>query len=128
MEGSYGCEWVSEEKVKRREMVAPEARYIFVRKHHTEPTVRQFSGMPSASRHWSGDGDMVVGFVHYRFVLEEEIPVVYIYELQLEQCVHRRGLGKYLMQLVELIAYKVTVSFVIYLHVKWKLLYLTFFS
>uniref|UniRef100_A0A0E0PLW7 Uncharacterized protein n=2 Tax=Oryza rufipogon TaxID=4529 RepID=A0A0E0PLW7_ORYRU len=31
MEGQYGPEWPSEEKVKRREMVAPEARYIFVR-------------------------------------------------------------------------------------------------
>ncbi|XP_034711988.1 uncharacterized protein LOC117934419 isoform X3 [Vitis riparia] len=30
MEGSYGSEWPAEEKVKRREMVAPEARYIFV--------------------------------------------------------------------------------------------------
>eukprot|EP00262_Sarcandra_glabra_P016349 TRINITY_DN5301_c0_g3_i1.p1 TRINITY_DN5301_c0_g3~~TRINITY_DN5301_c0_g3_i1.p1 ORF type:complete len:120 (-),score=28.66 TRINITY_DN5301_c0_g3_i1:11-370(-) len=31
MEGPYGSEWAMEEKVKRREMVAPEARYIFVR-------------------------------------------------------------------------------------------------
>uniref|UniRef100_A0A0E0CS31 N-alpha-acetyltransferase 40 n=1 Tax=Oryza meridionalis TaxID=40149 RepID=A0A0E0CS31_9ORYZ len=30
MEGQYGPEWPSEEKVKRREMVAPEARYIFM--------------------------------------------------------------------------------------------------
>uniref|UniRef100_A0A0D9VLL9 N-alpha-acetyltransferase 40 n=1 Tax=Leersia perrieri TaxID=77586 RepID=A0A0D9VLL9_9ORYZ len=30
MEEPYGIEWPSEEKVKRRQMVAPEARYIFV--------------------------------------------------------------------------------------------------
>ncbi|WJX68042.1 N-terminal L-serine N(alpha)-acetyltransferase NatD [Trifolium repens] len=30
MEGPYGSEWQEEEKVKRREMVDPKARYIFV--------------------------------------------------------------------------------------------------
>jgi len=33
--------------------------------------------------HWTGDGDPVVASVHYRFIVEEEIPVVYVYELQL---------------------------------------------
>jgi len=32
MEGPYGFEWQEEEKVKRREMIDPEARYIFVHK------------------------------------------------------------------------------------------------
>jgi hypothetical protein len=31
MEEPYGAEWPLEEKVKRREMVVPEARYIFVK-------------------------------------------------------------------------------------------------
>ncbi|KAF6154397.1 hypothetical protein GIB67_028289 [Kingdonia uniflora] len=30
MEGPYGLEWLTEEKVKHKEMVAPEARYLFV--------------------------------------------------------------------------------------------------
>ncbi|KAJ6835879.1 N-alpha-acetyltransferase 40 [Iris pallida] len=52
------------------------------------------------------DGDRVVGFVHYRFIVEEDIPVIYVYELQLESCVQGKGLGKFLMQLIELIARK----------------------
>lgn len=97
MEGPFGPEWPTEEKVKRREMVAPEAQYIFV--HDTPKT-------SPASTHWAGDGDPVVGFVHYRFVVEEEIPVIYVYELQLEPSVQGKGLGKFLMQLIELIARK----------------------
>ena len=30
MEGPYGSEWPEEEKVKRKEMVLPEAHYVFV--------------------------------------------------------------------------------------------------
>ncbi|XP_021802485.1 N-alpha-acetyltransferase 40-like isoform X2 [Prunus avium] len=33
MEGPYGSEWPAEEKVKRREMVAPEAHYVFLEPH-----------------------------------------------------------------------------------------------
>jgi GNAT superfamily N-acetyltransferase len=49
----------------------------------------------------------LVGFVHYRFVLEEDVPVLYVYELQLESRVQGKGLGKFLMELIELIAQKV---------------------
>ncbi|XWS41446.1 hypothetical protein CRYUN_Cryun17cG0082600 [Craigia yunnanensis] len=93
MGAPYGSEWAAEEKVKRREMVAPEARYIFV--------------------HWNANEMMedsaptpLLGFLHYRFTLEEEIPVLYLYELQLDSSVQGKGLGKYLMQLIELIARK----------------------
>ncbi|KAG2622133.1 hypothetical protein PVAP13_3NG282841 [Panicum virgatum] len=33
MEEPYGPEWPSEEKIKRQEMVAPEARYIFIKQY-----------------------------------------------------------------------------------------------
>lgn len=98
MEGSYGPEWPAEEKVKRREMVAPEARYIFVH------------GAPVNEMSTELDKGLLVGFVHYRFTLEEELPVLYVYEIQLESCVQRKGLGKFLMQLIELIAHKVLKS------------------
>lgn len=115
MEGPYGHEWPAEEKVKRREMVAPEAQYIFVRrtpKTNTNETLLNAEGEIMFA-HWMGDGDPVVGFVHYRFVIEEEIPVVYVYELQLEPCVQGKGLGKFLMQLIELIARKVVNSYML---------------
>ncbi|KAJ9542534.1 hypothetical protein OSB04_029040 [Centaurea solstitialis] len=84
MEGPYGAEWPAEEKVKRREMSSSEALYIFVRNVE----------------------ESVIGFVQYRFTIEEEIPVLYVYELQLEPTYQGKGVGKFLMQLVELIACK----------------------
>ncbi|GLJ54725.1 hypothetical protein SUGI_1175530 [Cryptomeria japonica] len=99
MEGPYGSEWASEQKTKRREMVALEACYIFVRKI-LDNNGDNHEGL------WAGEGEPLVAFVQYRFIVEEEIPVLYVYELQLEECVQRRGLGKFLMQLIELIARK----------------------
>jgi GNAT superfamily N-acetyltransferase len=57
------------------------------------------------------DNDRLVGFVHHRFVVEEDVPVAYMYELQLESCAQGQGLGKFLMQLIELIARKVIIYF-----------------
>ncbi|XP_026427214.1 N-alpha-acetyltransferase 40-like [Papaver somniferum] len=96
MEAIYGPEeWVFEEKVKRREMVAHDARYIFV---------REITDNATSTDH--GGENLFVGFVQYRFVLEEEVPVTYVYELQLEERVQGKGLGKFLMELVEIIAYE----------------------
>ncbi|KAL5212183.1 hypothetical protein ABZP36_023030 [Zizania latifolia] len=108
MEGPYGPEWPSEEKVKRREMVAPEARYIFVRQSSNDfiakKNMEQDAGVECT--HEAHNEDRLLGFVHYRFVLEEDLPVVYVYELQMEPSVQGKGLGKFLMELIELIACK----------------------
>ncbi|XP_052175495.1 uncharacterized protein LOC127790214 isoform X2 [Diospyros lotus] len=108
MEGPYGSEWHTEEKVKRREMVAPEACYIFVYVDTYANTNQTSTGMEMerASSYGINDRASMVGFVHFRFVVEEEIPVLYVYELQLEPHVQRKGLGNFLMQLIELIAHK----------------------
>ncbi|KAM1737829.1 hypothetical protein ACFX12_015999 [Malus domestica] len=107
MEGLYGSEWLVEEKVKRREMVAPEARYIFVREasNASASDMLTMSEQERTSASCEERGPMV-GFVHFRFVIEEELPVLYVYELQLEPRVQGKGLGKFLMQLIELIARK----------------------
>ncbi|XP_048228035.1 N-alpha-acetyltransferase 40 isoform X7 [Ricinus communis] len=98
MERHYGHEWATEEKVKRREMVTPEARYIFV--YEAANNNRKFI-----------ENEMIlVGFVHYRFTLEEEFPVLYVYEIQLQSRVQGKGLGKFLMQLIECIARKMGVD------------------
>ncbi|KAK6147998.1 hypothetical protein DH2020_018910 [Rehmannia glutinosa] len=102
MEAPYGPEWPAEEKIKRREMVAEEARYIFVHEVSNKD-VDGVSELKEKERTCSCEGP-IVGFVHYRFILEEEVPVVYVYELQLEPHVQGKGLGKFLMQLIELIA------------------------
>ena len=36
----------------------------------------------------------MVGFVHYRFVMEDDLPLLYVYELRLESHVRGEGLGK----------------------------------
>lgn len=103
MEAPYGSKWSTEEKVKRREMVAAEARYIFLHGNSKESVI-EASNISETNRDERGP---LVGFVHYRFTSEEEVPVLYVYELQLEPCVRGKGLGKFLMQLIELIACKV---------------------
>ncbi|GFQ04048.1 N-alpha-acetyltransferase 40 [Phtheirospermum japonicum] len=103
MEAPYGPEWPAEEKVKRREMVSEEAHYIFVHEISNENAASVVSKLKDEGRLCSSVGP-IVGFVHYRFTLEEEVPVVYVYELQLEPRVQGKGLGKFLMQLIELIA------------------------
>ncbi|KAG0604358.1 hypothetical protein M758_10G165900 [Ceratodon purpureus] len=89
-------EWPAEENMKRWEMVSPEARYIFARK----------SPVPGEADSSASFSDPVVAFVHFRFGLEHEVPVLYIYETQLEKSVQGKGLGKFLMQLLELVARK----------------------
>ncbi|KAL3627265.1 hypothetical protein CASFOL_028628 [Castilleja foliolosa] len=103
MEAPYGPEWPAEKKVKQREMISDEAHYIFVHKIFDENASSVVSKLNDEERLCSSVGP-IVGFVQYRFILEEEVPVVYVYELQLERCVQGKGLGKFLMQLIELIA------------------------
>ncbi|XP_073036541.1 uncharacterized protein [Primulina eburnea] len=102
MEAPYGPEWPAEEKIKRREMVSEEARYIFVHEISNKDSI-EVSEFMGKSRTCNCRGP-IIGFVHYRFIMEEEVPVVYVYELQLEPRVQGKGLGKILMELVELIA------------------------
>ncbi|XP_039007143.1 N-alpha-acetyltransferase 40-like [Hibiscus syriacus] len=98
-EGPYGSEWAIEEKVKRREIVAPEARYIFVCNNAND----MMDSAPTP----------LLGFLHYRFTLEEEMPVLYLYELQLDSSVQGKGMGKFLKELVELIAQENRMSAVV---------------
>ena len=110
MEGPYGAEWPSEEKAKRREMVAPEARYMLVYEslNVNNPLESSISSEAekTSTKCLAKQGRMV-GFVQYRFIMEEEIPVLYVYELQLERRTQGKGLGKFLMQLIEHVAQKV---------------------
>lgn len=47
----------------------------------------------------------LAAFVHFRFDIEELIEVLYLYEIQLEKNVRKKGLGLYLMSLMETIAF-----------------------
>eukprot|EP00026_Physarum_polycephalum_P014488 Phypoly_transcript_15006.p1 GENE.Phypoly_transcript_15006~~Phypoly_transcript_15006.p1 ORF type:complete len:173 (+),score=17.25 Phypoly_transcript_15006:424-942(+) len=45
-------------------------------------------------------------FMHFRFVFENEVEVLYVYELQAESDIRSKGVGRLMMKLSELIAIK----------------------
>ncbi|XP_038073497.1 N-alpha-acetyltransferase 40-like [Patiria miniata] len=51
--------------------------------------------------------DTPVGLIHFRFDMDFDDEVVYCYEIQLVESVRRKGLGKFLMQILSLLAHKV---------------------
>ena len=51
------------------------------------------------------DGN-ILGFTHFRFLLENSLEVLYIYELQVSKMGRRAGLGRHMMVLCELMARK----------------------
>ncbi|GJM86998.1 hypothetical protein PR202_ga02908 [Eleusine coracana subsp. coracana] len=131
MEKPYGPEWPSEEKVKRREMVAPEARYLFVKQQYSNGWINENSMKLDAGveyMHAECEKDRLLGFVHYRFVMEEELPVVYVYELQMEPSAQGKGLGKFMMQLIEEIACKSQMGAVMLTVQKANTLAMTFYN
>eukprot|EP01138_Halocafeteria_seosinensis_P005689 gb/GECG01005816.1/.p1 GENE.gb/GECG01005816.1/~~gb/GECG01005816.1/.p1 ORF type:complete len:286 (+),score=52.38 gb/GECG01005816.1/:1-858(+) len=77
--------WGWADAEKRKELMEDSARYIIARNKE--------DGKP-------------VGFVHFRFIIEGHWEVLYVYELQLEEEVHRKGLGKHMMSTIELIGRK----------------------
>ncbi|CAK9312332.1 unnamed protein product [Citrullus colocynthis] len=107
MEGPYGSQWSTEEKVKHREMVSTQAHYIFV---HEASNANANGMFPKSDVEKTTSAlnkkDPMVAFVHFRFIIEEMIPVLYVYELQIEPRFQGRGLGTFLMELIELIACK----------------------
>ena len=81
-------EWGWKESTKRDEMMDDRAWYLIARS--TEPH----------------DAGKLVAFAHYRFDMDYDDEVLYVYEIQLEDCVRRKGLGKFMMQVLELMAFK----------------------
>lgn len=77
-------EWGWSDKVKREEMEDPMAWHLIA---------RDLSGSPVAD-------------VHFRFDLDNDDEVLYCYEIQLTKPARRKGLGKFLMQILELLAHK----------------------
>ncbi|KAG6621336.1 N-alpha-acetyltransferase 40 [Phytophthora cinnamomi] len=83
-------DWGYDPVAKRKELFEDEARYLFV---HDE-SVASTASAP------------LVGFAHFRFVEDDGALVLYLYEVQLASTAQRHGLGKFLMQLLLLVARK----------------------
>ncbi|XP_043931560.1 N-alpha-acetyltransferase 40 isoform X2 [Protopterus annectens] len=75
-------EWGWKDREKREEMTDDRAWYLVARDEDSTP----------------------VAFSHFRFDIECGEEVLYCYEVQLENKVRRRGLGKFLIQILQLIA------------------------
>merc|ERR1711934_963201 len=81
MEEIYEEDW--EPEAKRRELRDDDTRIILARQ-----------------------GGEPVAFMHIRFLFEEGVEVLYLYELQLHKSMQRKGLGQRMMQVAELVARK----------------------
>eukprot|EP01036_Dinobryon_divergens_P026790 gene26790-35477_t len=88
-----GYGWDDEDKL--RELTEPGARFLLVREWPVE-----------------GDSEVgeLVGFVHFRFTVLGEVidsmvgqPCLHIYDIHLEDDIQRKGLGKHLLTVLELI-------------------------
>ncbi|KAK9869308.1 hypothetical protein WA026_003058 [Henosepilachna vigintioctopunctata] len=80
-----GCSWGWSDTKKLEELTDEAAWYLIAK---------------------SVDNGSLLGFSHFRFDIDEGIEVLYCYELQLETNVQRKSLGKFMMQILELIAFK----------------------
>lgn len=82
--------WGWDDGQKRRELVDEAARYLIA---------------------FNAEGERI-GFTHFRLMMEGLHEVLYVYELHLVESARRKGLGKRLMQLMELIAIKESMRWV----------------
>lgn len=67
-------------KEKKAEMMDPDMRYLIV--------------LDEAS-------DGILGFASYMFTIEDDYPVVYLYEVHLKEQLRGKGVGSHLMRIVE---------------------------
>nr|CAG4636713.1 EOG090X0MNC [Eubosmina coregoni] len=69
-----------------------------------------------------------VAFSHFRFDVDYGNPVVYCYEMQLEVECRRKGLGRFLLQTLELMAFKSNMSKIVLTVFKHNPAAVTFFK
>lgn len=87
--------WGWNDKKKRRELRDTDARYIVA------------TALTKTAAPLEGQGSLrslPLAFVHLRFELNDNDPVMYIYEIQVESAAQGCGLGRFMMQLAELAA------------------------
>jgi len=108
-----GARWGWSDGEKRKELEDSHARYLICRKKPVEGAGAAASAS-AASEDEDKDTDRVVsdskgelvGFVHFRFMLEGEAPVLYVFEIQCEPRARGKGVGSFLMRALELVAYQ----------------------
>jgi len=76
--------WGWNEKNKRSEMMEDAAWYLLAKNE---------------------DGK-ICGFSHFRYDMDYDDEVLYVYEIQIDEEFQRKGLGKFMMQVLEMLAFK----------------------
>jgi len=57
------------------------------------------------ARDMDNEGNLLA-FSHFRFDMDYDDEVLYVYEIQLEDSIRRKGLGRFMMQVLEIMAFK----------------------
>ena len=69
-----------------------------------------------------------MAFVHFRYEMDHDDEVLYVYEIQLEESVRRKGLGKFMMMVLELLSHKADMRKIMLTCFKHNLAALEFFK
>lgn len=115
-------DWEDTTKVKQRDLRHADTRLLIARVAKdgeaacASPAVSPVKASPTSSKTPAGPGPEpetaapkagdIAAFVQYRYEIEETVPVLYIYELQVRSAPwsRRKGMGKFLMMMSEMLA------------------------
>nr|CCA16792.1 Nacetyltransferase putative [Albugo laibachii Nc14] len=89
---------------KYDELFHPTARYLLVWQRLEEKSCGAEDELGSKN---------LCAFVHFRFVEEVKVPIMYLYEIQIRKCAQRTGLGKHLMQVLMLIGHSLKMEMLV---------------
>lgn len=93
MEAAYNTAWGWDDGAKRRELTDDAARFVLVR-----PKAAAGDAAPATRA-------PLVAYAHYRWEMEADgRPCLYVWEVQVAEGARRAGVGRFLMQLLELAA------------------------
>jgi ribosomal protein S18 acetylase RimI-like enzyme len=105
--------WGWNDTKKRKELEDSNARFIvasYAEAPAEETTTRDTDATPAAATATAAPPSATAGqplaFIHLRFEMEGADPVLYIYEFHVESPAQGRGVGRFLLQLAELISRK----------------------
>ena len=92
---------------KKEELSHENARFLIVSGSDQDDTIN-INTSSSVDMEKNGNGNKTLAFAHFRFeVNDEDKPteeVLYLYEIQIDSIAQRNGLGKRIMQIMEIIA------------------------
>jgi N-alpha-acetyltransferase 40 len=113
--------WGWSDGEKRKELENDHARFLLVRLKTASAAPADATAAASSSSSSTAATDEFVSdskgelqaFVHFRFMLEGDAPVLYVYEIQCEPRVRGKGIGTHLMKALELVAYQEKMHYVL---------------